>query len=147
MSDNTRLNAGTGGDLMRTEDDGTAKHSLVIMQWGGAGVRTRIEDSNTGRLPVKTQTASAGTRTQVADSATAVEILAANTNRKGALITNTSTVDLFIGLGTVDPTTTDWTARIPPDDAYEVPIQYTGQIKGIWASDPGTGGANVTELA
>lgn len=145
MADNTRLNAGSGGDLMRTEDDGTAKHALVIMEFGGAGVRTRIEDTNAGRLPVKPAKASTGTGTQVADSATAVEIVAANADRKGVYIHNNSTVNLFIRLGTVNPTVTDFTDVIPPEQTFK-DFVYTGQIKGIWASDPGTGGANVTEL-
>jgi hypothetical protein len=29
---------------------------------------------------------------------------------------------------------------------YEVPFGYTGQLTGIWASDPNDGSARVTEI-
>ena len=29
---------------------------------------------------------------------------------------------------------------------YEVPFGYTGQLTGIWATDPGDGAARVTEI-
>lgn len=94
-------------------------------------------------MPLDVDTA---TRTQVADSATAVEIIAANGNRLGACVYNDSGAILYLGLGTVDPTTTNYTVQIPSGGYYEIPFGYTGQVKGIWASDPGDGGARVTQL-
>ncbi len=146
MADNVTLNAGSGGAVVATDDDSTAHHQYVKVEFGGDGTFTKVADSDGARLPVKPHTAGTGTRTSVADSATAVEILAANSARKGAVITNDSSAMLYLGLGTVDPTTTNYTTKIPPDQSFKVPSCYTGQIKGIWASDPGDGAARVTEL-
>jgi hypothetical protein len=95
---------------------------------------------------VSLPTAATGTRTQVADSASDGVILAANATRKFASIANDSTVSLYLGLGTTAVTTTNYTVRILPGYYYEVPSVFTGQIRGLWESDPNTGGAKVTEL-
>lgn len=86
------------------------------------------------------------TRTQVADSATDVLVLASNVARVGATIWNDSSATLFLGLGTVAVTATNYTARIVTGAYYEVPKGFTGEIRGIWATDPGDGAARVTEL-
>lgn len=91
-------------------------------------------------------TATTAVRSSVADSAINVTILASNVNRRGATIYNNSTVDLYLGLGTADVTNTDFTHKIAPGGYYEVPFNYTGAIEGLWASDPNTGAALVTEL-
>lgn len=93
-----------------------------------------------------TVTSGTATRTSVADSAIAVELLAANGSRKGAIITNDSSASLYVGLGTVDPTATNYTVIIHPGQTWTLPSNFTGQVKGIWASDPNDGAARVTEL-
>ena len=89
--------------------------------------------------------AGTATRTQVADTATNTTILAANPNRVGGSIYNDSTAVLYLGEGTVDVTTTNYTAQVPPNGLYEIPLNFTGAYEGLWASDPNTGGAKVTE--
>lgn len=86
------------------------------------------------------------TRTQVADSASDVLILAANARRVQATVYNDSTVALYVGLGTTTVTTTNYSAIVFPNGLFVVPETFTGEIRGIWASDPNTGGAKVTEF-
>ena len=81
--------------------------------------------------------------TSVASSAASVTILAANANRKGAMITNDSTANLYLKLGAV-ASTTSYTTKLIPGAYYEVPPPvYTGVIDGIW--DAVNGNARVTE--
>jgi len=85
-----------------------------------------------------------GTLSQVASSATAVTILAANTNRKGASIYNASTQVLYLGLSGTTPTSSVYTVAMAAGSYYEAPAGYNGIIKGIWAS--ANGQADVTEF-
>lgn len=84
--------------------------------------------------------------TSVNDSATSVELIAANPLRRGVTITNDSTARLYIRLGATAATTSLYTASLGQFDLYEAPAGYTGAIQGIWASDPNTGAARITEL-
>lgn len=146
MADNTRLNAGTLGDLISTNDiGGGVKVQRVKAQFGADGSATDVADADGARLPVKTPMSTTAIRTTVPDNATSVTILAANTNRKGASITNTSSAVLFLALGAAAATTTDYTEKIAQDESYKVPSDYAGIIVGIWATDPNDGGALVTE--
>ena len=99
-----------------------------------------------GVVTREARAAAVGTRTQVADNAADVLILAANASRIGATVFNDSTVALYLGLGTTTASTTNYTVQIAANGYYETPPYFTGQIRGIWASDPGTGAARVTEL-
>jgi len=87
-----------------------------------------------------------GTRSQVSDSATNVTILAANASRLGATVYNDSSAILYLGLGTTDVTTSNYTIKVASSGYYEVPYGYTGAIEGLWATDPNDGAARVTEL-
>lgn len=88
------------------------------------------------------------TRSSVADNAAAVSLIAANANRKGLVITNDSSARLFVGMGTVDPSTTDYTFVLLAGQTWEMKpgAVFTGQFKGIWESDPNDGAARITEL-
>lgn len=85
-------------------------------------------------------------QTSVSDSATSVTILASNAARKGATIQNDSSAVLYLRLSSTAATSTTYTVRMAQYDYYEVPFFYTGQIVGIWATDPNDGGARVTEI-
>ena len=50
MSDNTTLNAGSGGDVIATDDIGGIKHQLVKIEYGDADSATQVSASNP--LPV-----------------------------------------------------------------------------------------------
>ena len=60
MADNTRLNVGSGGDLIRAVDRSGTKTSVVVLDVGGTGAEALIGNaSNT--LPVSLSTLPAGT--------------------------------------------------------------------------------------
>lgn len=42
MADNVTLNAGSGGAVIATDDDTTAHHQYVKMEWGGDGTFTKV---------------------------------------------------------------------------------------------------------
>jgi len=85
------------------------------------------------------------TLTSVASSASSVQLLAANSQRRGASIQNTSTSILYVLLGTASATaTTSHSVQMAANTYYEIPYGYTGAVQGIWAS--ANGQANMTEL-
>lgn len=91
----------------------------------------------------------AGAVTTVAGAAASTTILASNVNRLGATIFNEQPTDgsgetLYLKLDASAASTTSYTVQVPPNDYYEVPFSYTGEIRGIWGS--ATGNARITEL-
>ncbi len=81
--------------------------------------------------------------TQVASSITSVTILAANVNRKEALIFNNSTANLFLAF-TATASLTAFTVKLAAGTAFTLPGPlYKGVISGIW--DAANGTAQVTE--
>lgn len=76
------------------------------------------------------------TATTVASSTTAVPLLAANENRKGATFWNASTAILKIDFGATS-TGTVYAVEVGAGDYYELPFNYTGTISGIWAAANG----------
>jgi len=81
--------------------------------------------------------------TNVSGSASSVTLLAANSSRKGATITNDSVAVLYLKLGTT-ASITSFTIALNRYDYYELPFGYTGRIDGIWSA--ATGVARITEL-
>ena len=145
---NNRLDVNVSGS-------GTSDTNLIEV--GGAAISLG-QDTMAASLPVviasdqpsiSVSSASTGTavRTRVADSATDVLLLAANSARLQATIYNSSTVALYVGLGVAAVTTIDYTAIVFPNGFFVAPETFTGQIRGIWSSDPGTGSAHITEIA
>ena len=49
MADNVTLNAGSGGATIATDDDGTAQHQYVKVEFGGDGTFTKV--TSTAGLP------------------------------------------------------------------------------------------------
>ena len=96
--------------------------------------------------PVSLANALTATQSSVADSATSVTILASNASRVGASVLNDSTATLYLRLSASAASTTDYTVQLVTGAYYEVPSRYSGAITGIWASDPNTGAARVTEV-
>lgn len=84
--------------------------------------------------------------TQVADNAANVTLLASNSSRIGASVSNDSSASLRAKAGTT-ATLTDYTVEIPQGGHWEVPFGYTGRIDGIWVTDPGDGAARITEYS
>jgi len=106
-------------------------------------IATRLSGSD--HVPLHQQLPpTTGTLSSVASSATDVLVLAANANRLGATIFNSSTQILYLVLGTTTSSTTVYSVQIAVSGYYEVPYGFTGQIRGIWAS--ANGSAKITEL-
>lgn len=105
------------------------------------GIPVPIQLDANGNLPT-VQGPSTSSVTSVDDTASNTELLAANTARKEAVITNDSTSVLYVSFGET-ATTTNYTARL--EQYGYVKTDYKGQINGIWASNS-TGAARITEL-
>ncbi len=95
--------------------------------------------------------AAGATLSNVAYSDTVVDLLAANANRRGAMVQNDTDRTLYLKLGAA-ATASSYTVALGPKDAngvgdyYELPYPvYVGLITGIWAAG-GAGAARVTEL-
>ena len=86
-----------------------------------------------------------GTTSAVADNAASVTILAANAARFSFSVFNDSTATLYLKLAASAASTTDYTTQIPPNSFFSDDT-YAGEVRGIWATDPGTGAARVTEI-
>lgn len=104
---------------------------------------TVTANAGTGVFSVVTNKASTSSLTNVNGSATNVTLLASNSNRLFSAIYNDSTSKLYVKLGTT-ASATSFTMLVFPGSYWEVPINYTGEIDGIWAS--AVGAARVTEL-
>lgn len=148
ISDNTSQ---TGAATIAADDvttlNGAASSGVLVQRvkatFGDDG--TSRDVSTTYPLPVLPAPAATGTLSSVAASATSVTILAANANRKGALIFNDSTSTLALAFAST-ASLTAFTVELPPNGLYEMPMpNYTGTIAGIWVS--ATGAARVTELS
>jgi hypothetical protein len=107
---------------------------------------TGVQYSGSNPVPTKELRASTGANTSVADNAASTTILASNTARLGATVYNDSSATLYLLLGSTAASTTNYTCRVASMGYYEVPFGYTGQLTGIWASDPNDGSARVTEI-
>ena len=103
---------------------------------------TGIVDGSIIAVPPKAAT---GTLTTVADNASSVTILASNANRIKALITNDSSARLYLRFAASAASTSNYGVSLAQHETWEE-WHYTGEIRGIWASDPGDGAARVTEF-
>ncbi len=113
--------------------------TVAASSGGGVAVQT-----------VEIEPATIGTHTDVAQNVASVVLLAANAARKGATIVNDSAAILYVILDAAPASLTDYTVPIAPITGgiggyYEVPFNYTGEIRGIWAA-AGAGAARITEL-
>jgi hypothetical protein len=82
--------------------------------------------------------------TQVASSASSVTLLAANLSRKAAVFYNASTAVLYLALTSAAATTAAYTMQVAAGASWSLPVAYTGQVTGIWAS--ANGNCLITEL-
>jgi hypothetical protein len=146
MADNFVTNAGSGGSTFRSTDNAGVHSPHTKLEWGGAATANPVEDVDAKRLPIKPHQTATATRSQVADTTVEGIILAANGNRKGGQVYNDSSAVLLLGLGTTVVSATNYTAKVYPDGLYTIPGEFTGQVRGLWESDPNDGGARVTEL-
>lgn len=97
-----------------------------------------------GALHTVPGAAGTATLSNVSGSASSVQLLAANTSRKGLIVMNDSTADMLLKFGTT-ASSTSFTYRVPAGGTLELasPI-YTGRIDAIWTA--ASGAARCTEL-
>ena len=145
MADNVAVSS-AASYTVATDDDGTAQHQYVKLEFGGDGTFTKVTSS--AGLPVQQvgyKVSSAPTLSNVPASASSTSILASNSSRLGATVVNDSTATLYLKYGTT-ASTTSYSYQVPPGATWEMAFPpYTGAIDGIWSS--ATGNARVTELA
>jgi len=98
---------------------------------------------NTGPTGTLAPTSATGTHTNITGSASNVTLQASNANRRGLAVWNDSTAILYVKLGTT-ASTTSFSAKLAAGAYYEGPVNYTGNVDGIWASATGT--ARVVEF-
>lgn len=129
------------------DQDPFSNNLTVSLQALNGALYDRLRGDATNGLDVDvTRLPSSGTatRTQVADTASDALLLAANAAREKYAITNDSTAILYLADGTTAASTTNYTVQIQPGGYFEN-TNFTGEVRGIWATDPGTGAARITE--
>lgn len=99
--------------------------------------------SDQSPISVSPVASATSTLTSVAASATTVSLLASNTARKGAVITNDSTAILYLALSS-SSSLTAFSFKLFPNSAFVLDTLYTGAISGIWSA--ASGSARITEL-
>jgi hypothetical protein len=99
--------------------------------------------SVSGTVATVADKSSTGTLTQVSAAQTSTTILASNANRIGASFYNASSNMLYLALNAT-ASTSAFTIRIMPNSYYDLPVDYTGTISGIWNGS--NGNVQVTEL-
>jgi hypothetical protein len=97
-----------------------------------------------GRVVTTTKCGTTNTTSVAGTTSTAI-LLSTSVARVGATIYNDSAAILYVLLGTGTPSATAFTVKLQPDDYWEVPFGWLGQINGTWAS--ATGAARITELS
>jgi hypothetical protein len=93
---------------------------------------------------ITTKASVIGTQYSVAASTSDATIIIANANRLGATVFNDSTATLYLLLASGTSSTTTYSVQLAANAIFEVPYNYTGIIRGIWAS--AVGSARVTEF-
>ena len=143
------IGAAVGGNIFGTDDDGapiTAAPVLIAGNNGGDAKTLTVLPS--GELLVTTvdakQPANSSNVSTVAATAASANILAANANRRGALIFNNSTsvMNLLLDAGDAE---TSFSIAINPFSSFVLNDgDYVGEINAAWIS--ATGNAKVTEF-
>lgn len=127
----TAVTQTTGTNLHTVVDSGSISATQGTSPWVVSGtVTTTSGTSNTANT------------TRVATSTTAATALAANANRKQAIIT-TETGNTYVSLGST-ATTTNYAYLLTATSTLEIPSMWTGTISVIRAS--GTGNIQVVEM-
>ncbi len=72
-------------------------------------------------------------------------LMSENVNRLGFSITNSANATLFIDYVSA-PTSTQYAVAIPPKSYFESPINFTGDVLGVWSADDVGEGAYIREF-
>lgn len=148
MADNLAWTPGSGATIA-ADDIGGVHYQRVKLSLGADGSAADAPGDGTNGLDVdvtRMPTSGTPTVTNVNDTAASTTILASNSSRKGAMLTNDSSAALYLLFGSGTASATNYTVKVSSNGYYEVPFGYTGQLNGVWATDPNDGAARVTEL-
>lgn len=132
MADNTTINPGAAGDVIRSEDRTGVKTQIVGLDLNPAGAESLMAgvipvSDNGGSLTVDGtvvgagQASSSSSVTNVAASATNVTLKASNSSRKALYIFNAGTSNLFVKLGATATATTSFSCMVSPNGFWELP--------------------------
>lgn len=116
----------------------------VPIEPGVGALRVVTTSSSTVKLTSNVVSSSV-TVASVGDTTSSTTLKASNALRKRITITNDSTARLYILLGSGTASSTNYTISLGRYDTYE-DTMYTGNITGVWDSDPNTGNALITEV-
>lgn len=146
----------TEGNQVPFSVDLAGNARTVVASWFGSTAPTVGQKSMANSIPVvfasdqdplTVQKTTAGNcaLTSVDASATSVTVLAANSNRLGAVITNASTATLYLKFGGT-ASATSFTFKLGPEGVLiiDATLLYTGLLDGAWSA--ATGKAYVSEL-
>lgn len=144
-------NLGKAEDAAHTSGD-TGVMMLAVRQNVPAALATTDADyappevDSLGSLWVRQQAiAAVSADVALASAATSAQVLAANTARRGLLLTNTDANDCYVYYGTT-ATAAKFTVKIPPGGYWEMPVPpFQGRIDAIWSAD-GSGSLIGSEL-
>ena len=141
-----------GGGISRAVDAQTIgsdyQQTVTIGDGVNAG-RVAVIDTD-GSINVETNRCATPTYASVASTTTATTLLAANANRRGAIIFNNSTAILYLKYGTAGQTGTvsasAFSVRLATMTSWIIDVPtWEGAVQGIWASV--NGNAQVTDLS
>lgn len=107
------------------------------------GLVVHVASINASGVPASTLTF----RTNVTDSVTSEELLAASDSRLTWSVFNDSAVPLYLAIGIVDASVTNFTVIIQPGGYYEppaAPIAWRQPVQGIWPGAVGAGAARIS---
>lgn len=142
------LSLPAAGSGVRVDNVGGGSHVQAMKLLSGVagstdpigGDSTNGMDVDVTRLPKSATAALSNVNASVSD----VSLLASNANRLGATFYNDSPAVCYLKLGTGAASSTSFTVKLEQDDYYEVPANFTGEVRGIWTA--ATGAMRVTEL-
>jgi hypothetical protein len=98
----------------------------------------------TGTVTVQPVQSATATRSNVGAAAADTLILASNAARDGGSVFNDSaSATLYLSLGTGAASLTSYSVAMTPQSYFEIPYQFTGELRGIWSA--AVGAARVTE--
>ena len=85
------------------------------------------------------------TTARVNDTATSTMLRPSNPSRISLTIINESSAVLYVLKGTGTASASNYTYKLIQGDTLTID-DYTGQVNGVWATDPNDGAAQMTEV-
>lgn len=137
--------SGTTVTLDTQNVGGSGQHQQVVAI-GEGSTAGRIAAVDAGQsLSVRERAGSTQTLSIVTSTTASQTIVSTNAARRGLIVHNDSTNGvLYLAMDGSTVTTNNWSAKLYPEDRYEMWPIHTGRITGIWS--PASGAARVTEM-